>query len=273
MLKELEFIFNRALSLIFSRKKLLVVFTVLAFCGLLVVFCRGLAMNAGEWIAMSLTFLPVFLCAGVLLAMGVVLIRIYHDEVKRKPIGYRKVLNNSWDTMISSSYLAVPLVLIYLLLWIVLGLFFLLKEIPLIGEYISVILAFGPFLLILGSLILCSLTLLLLFFVTPAIALNATDRLKVSQIVLKRVLSNIFTNIVLALVAILPLLFAVGLLIVAAVLTGFSYLASDNTLQIVLEWFFIMLPFVAALTPVVIFFFNFAAEAHVLMQRKLRQMI
>jgi hypothetical protein len=56
----------------------------------------------------------------------------------------------------------------------------------------------------------------------------------------------------------------------AAVLTGSLCLDCQNSLQTVLKWFFIMLPFTAFLTPAVIFFFNFAAESHVLMQKQLK---
>ncbi|MES2123025.1 MAG: hypothetical protein V4492_09700, partial [Chlamydiota bacterium] len=38
-----------------------------------------------------------------------------------------------------------------------------------------------------------------------------------------------------------------------------------------LQWFFIMLPFSALLTPALIFFFNFAAESHVLMLKKMQE--
>jgi hypothetical protein len=42
---------------------------------------------------------------------------------------------------------------------------------------------------------------------------------------------------------------------------------ADDSLHIVLQWFFIMLPFTALLSPAVVFFFNFATEAHVFLKR------
>ncbi len=269
-LSDIKFSFNRALALTFSRKKLLLVFTVLALCGLLVVFFRALAVNASQWMLLSLSFLPIFLCAGFLLAMGVILVRIYHDEVKQKPTRYRDIVAKSWETAIGSSYFSIPIILCYLLLWMLLGIFVLLKEIPGIGEFFGVILAFGPFLINLGALILGFLSLSMLFFVAPVIALNGLNRIKVSQIVMRRLREDMFSNIFLAFIAILPLILFVSTLVFAAILTGNVCYACSDPFHQVMQWFIMMIPFTALLAPAVIFFFNFAAEAHVLIQRSLR---
>lgn len=267
----LSFAFNRALSLTFSRKKLLIVFCVLALSGLLVVFFRGLSLHAGEWVRLSLTFLPIFLCAGILLSMGIFLIRVYHNEVKQKGSPYWTVVSDSWTTIVGASYFAVPVILGYLLLWILLGIFVLLKAIPLIGEFFSVILAFAPFLINLGTLVLCVISLAMLFFLAPIIALKGMTRELVFESAVKRFEQDPLANFLLILTALVPLAFIVTLLTVAALLTGSIYWeASQAPLQTVLIWFFIMVPFTAFLTPAVIFFFNFAAESHVLMQRHVR---
>jgi len=266
----LSFIFNRALSHIFSKKKCLVVFCILALSGLLVVFFRGLAVNAGEWVKLSLTFLPIFLCTGILLSMGIYLIRIYHDEVKNREISFLQTLSKSWEMIIGSSYFTIPIILSYLVLWVLLGIFVLLSEIPILGEFFNVILSFAPFLIHLASLVLCILSLVILFIVAPIIALKGLNREIVFQSTLKRLENNPFANILLGILAILPSLFIVGLLTLAAMLTGSICLECNNTLQTVLKWFFIMVPFTACLTPGVIFFFNFAAESHVMMQKEQR---
>lgn len=266
-LSDIQFIFNRALSLTFERRKLLLVFVVLALCGLLVVFFRGLSINAGQWILMSLTFLPLFLCAGILLSTGIMLIRIYHDEIKGKDINYSEIISKSWEVVIGASYFSIPIILSYLLLWIFLGIFVMLKQIPAVGDIFAVILVFGPFLLNLGSLFLCLLNLGMLFFVAPIIALKGLNRIRVTQLLIKRLKSDVFSNVILAFFAILPLLAVTGLLVLAAFLTGTVCYNCENPLHNVLQWFFIMIPFTALLSPAVVFFFNFAAEAHVLMQR------
>lgn len=262
--QDLQMMFNRATILSLDKKKFLLVFTILALSGVLVVFFRGLAVGANEWLLMSLTFLPIFLCAGILLSMGIILIRIYHDEIKKKPHSYREILGKSWEMIIGGSYFCIPIILSYLLLWMFLGVFFLLREIPGAGPIFSSIFAFGPFLINLGSLILCVVSLAILFFVTPIIALKGLNRIHIAQTISQRLKNDIFTNIVLILIATFPLWVIVGFLTLAAWMTGSICFTCETPLHQILQWFFTMIPFTAVLTPTVIFFFNFAAESHVL---------
>lgn len=267
-LQDIQFIFNRALLLTFEKKKLLLTFIILALCGVLVVFFRGLAVNAGEWLLMSLTFVPIFLCGGILLSMGIILIRIYHDEIKKKKVSYKETLSKSWEIIIGASYFSIPIILSYLLLWMLLGIFVVLNDIPVVGSFFGAILVFAPFLINLGTLVLCLLNISLLFFVAPVIALKGLNRTQVSQTIYKRLKNDIFSNIFLAIIAVLPLLFILGLLILAGFLTGAVCYGCEKPIYNVLQWFFMMIPFTAILSPAVIFFFNFAAESHVLLLKK-----
>jgi hypothetical protein len=156
----------------------------------------------------------------------------------------------------------------YLLLWVLMGVFYLLKEIPTLGETLGVLLAFGPFLLVLGSLVLSLFNLFLLFFATPHIALQTGMKLKLAEQVFRRFTENIFSNLALFLVGIIPLLVIVGVLCLAAFLTGVNFFMRTETLAIALQWFFIMIPFTALLSPGILFFFNFAVESYVHMQKR-----
>jgi hypothetical protein len=266
-----SFIFNRSLAFTFSRKKLLFVFCVLALSGLLVVFFQGLSLHAGQWVQLSLTFLPIFICTGILLSMGILLIRIYHDEIKHKEVNYWNTLSRSWEVVIGASYFAIPIIFSYLLLWMLLGIFVLLSEIPAAGDFFSAVLSFAPFLINLGTLVLCLLGLAILFFISPLIALRGLERGAVFQMAVNRLEKDPFANFVLILIALLPLVLVISLLTLAATLTGTMCLNCQNSLQTIVKWFFMMVPFTAFLTPAVIFFFNFAAEAHVLMQKQLKE--
>lgn len=269
IVNDLHFIFNRALSLTFSRKKLLFTFVILALCGLLVVFFRGLGLHAGSWVALNLTFMSIFLSAALLLSSGIILIRIYHDEVKKRDWSYREVLSHSWELLLGSSYFSLPIILLYLVLWMVLGVFVLLSEIPGVGALFAVVLSFAPFLLNFCSLLLCLLSLSMLFFVAPVIALNGFHRSRISMILVQRVRGDVFSNILLAFIALLPLLFSIALLLISAYLTGSMLPVEEHPMHQILYWFFLMIPFTAILSPAVVFFFNFAAESHVLMQKAL----
>lgn len=269
-LNDIQFAFNRALKLTFSLQKNLICFIVLASCGLLAVFFRGLSSHAGEWIRLSLLFVPLFICAGVLLSTGILLIRIYHDEIKGKEISYSKTLTKSWELIIGASYFSIPIILSYLLLWMLLGIFMVLKEIPALGEYIGVFLSFAPFLLNFLTLVLSVLNFALLFFVAPILALKGLNRHVVTQVLTRRWTKDAFSNLLLAVVALCPLLFLLGMLILAAVITGQVCVHCSSEFLTLMEWFFVMIPFTALLAPAVVFFFNFAAESHVLLVKQQR---
>lgn len=265
--QDFSFIFNRALAFTFSKKKFLCVFCILALSGLLTVFFRGLALHANQWVQLSLTFLPIFLCTGILLSMGILLIRIYHDEIKQKELNYRNIIAHSWEIAIGSTYFAVPLILSYLLLWMLLGIFVLLGEVPFVGEFFSVVLSFAPFIINLGTLVLCLLSLALLFFLAPLIAFKGLEKKAIFQMAIKRLESDFFSNLVLMAISLIPVVLVLILLILAATLTDNICLDCHTPTQTTLKWFFMMIPFTAFLTPTVIFFFNYSAEAHVFMRK------
>jgi hypothetical protein len=269
-LNQIQLAFNRAIILSFDKRKLFSASIVLALCGLMIVFFRALSFNANQWLLLSFSFLPIFLCTGVLLSAGIFLIRIYHDEIKGKKIDYLDTLTRSWELMIGASYFSIPIILCYLLLWLALGIFVLLKEIPGLGEYIGVLLSGAPFLINFVSLLLTVLNISMLFFVTPVVALNGLNRLRVIKVLVRRLKGDMFSNILFSLIATFPLLFCVALLTLSAVLTGSVCFVCGNPLYVVLQWFFIMIPFAILLSPALIFFFNFSAEAHVMIQKKLK---
>lgn len=268
-LADISFIFNRALSKTIEKRKLIVVFCVALLCGLLVIFFKGIASGAGTWMKNSLYFLPFFLCAGVMLSMGIVLIRVYHDEIKQKAVSYRSVLAKSWEIVIGASYFSIPFILCYLLFWMLMGVFLLFEQVPVVGPFFSVILAFGPFLLNLGSVILCLLNVALLFYAAPALALKGLSGVSVSKSMIGKFTSDVFGSILLALIGVFPIVALIGILCLAGILSDPSHVVAAKPFYTTMRWVFMMVPFVACLTPAIIFFFNFAAEAHVLAMKKM----
>lgn len=259
--------FNRSLSYMGSRKKLILTYAVLLVCGLLVIFFRGIASQSGPWTLMSLTFLPIFISSGFLLALGILLIRIYHDEVKQRPINYWDITAKSWDTVVGASYFSIPILLAYLAVWLVFAVFMLLKAIPGVGDFFAVILAFVPFTLNIATLALCVLSWAILFFVSPLVALRGMDRFRVIEALGQRIKKDPFSHILLAIVGIIPLKIVGFIALLAVWMTEAMCFSCMGPLSRIVESFFIMIPLAAVLTPVTIFFFNFAAETHILLQR------
>lgn len=258
---DLEKAFNRALSYSFSLKKALLVFPALVLCGILVVFCRALHFGASEWIRVGLVFLPILLSSAVLLSTGVLIIRMYEYELKQQSIGFKKLLMGSVDAILGTSYLSIPPILLYLLLWIVLGVFFLMKEIPGVGQLLNTVLLFVPFLLILFSILLCVLSVFILFFLAPAAAKFSVKRMQLAKMALSLFQREFFTKSALFLVGLAPLILFSLILMWAASLTHVSFSYGQQSWILALEWFFMMFPFALFLTPAVIFFFQFAVEA------------
>jgi hypothetical protein len=267
-LSALQTSFNRALYLLFSRAKFLLTFGALLVCGFIYVFFQGIAVDNAPWLQQCLTFLALFIDGMLLMAVGVLLIRIHHDEIKQREVNLRNLISNSWELLVAPFTYLLPFILAFLILWIVLGLFVLLYEIPLVGSFFEIILGFAPFVIQFVALLLCSALVASLFFVTPLLALKGWQGMHMYQTFMQRLQTDLFSHLLLLVVGIIPILFIVSLLVLSAFLTGFYVEPACTPLTCILQGFFIMIPFVALLTPFVIFFFNFSAEAHVLLQRQ-----
>ncbi|MGD0664629.1 MAG: hypothetical protein ABSA17_02725 [Rhabdochlamydiaceae bacterium] len=270
MRQELEQAFNRALFFSLTRKKIFFILPILLFCGIIVVLSHTLWIGSNPWIRSSLAFIPGFICMALFLAAAVPLIRLYHDEVKQKPLSVNKTLKHSWKLMAGIGSLIVPILTAYLVLWFILGIFYLLKNIPATGEILGGLLSFGPFLLIAGSLLLLAISLTLIFFLSPVVALKSTMSWELAEDVLKRFGREPFLHAMLLLIGVFPLILVVGFLVLSATLTGMTYFVTERTWAIGLQWFVIMIPFATLLSPVVIFLFNFAAESFVILQKRLK---
>ncbi len=271
--EELELIFNRALKFSFSRKKLLFVLPIAMACGFITALARAISFGVSDWVHINLVFLPIFLCGGLLLLAGIILTRIYHHEVKGLEVNFQKVLLQSRSLFLAIFHLAVPLFFAYVALWMALGLFYLVKIFFPMGDILAAILSFGPFLLVLAALVLSLFNLMLLFFATPQAALKTDYRPEQLKEILAHFHENPFLTFVLPLLGILPILFVAGLLTLAAVVTDMMYVEAKQRLSMALQWFFMMLPFSVLLAPAIVFFFNFAAESYVLIQRKIKKAV
>lgn len=263
---DVEKAFSRAFFFSFSKVKLALACSGLLLCGLFMVFFRAAAHQTGEWLSMSFLFLPFLLSFSVLLALGVFLVRLHYRGVKRQEMDLKKLLSSSSELLIGTAQFAIFPILAYLLLWVVLGFFFLIKETPHLGDFFSVILAFGPFLLIFGTLLLCVMSIGFLFFAAPAAALQSLQKGALIKKVLAMLADHPLRATLLLLIGLLFPGILIALLSIAASWTNLNFVIAERSLAVAMEWFFMMLPFCAILSPAVVFFFNFAAESYVLLK-------
>jgi len=263
---EIEKRFNRAMRLSFSRKKFLIAFPTLVLCAVIFLFSRTISLN-DAWIHVSLTFLSIFIASGILLAVGVFLIRIYYHEVKSLKLNIAKILEKSLEIMLGAAYLSFPLVIIFLILWVLLGIFHFISKIPKLGFIFDSLLAFAPFILIFCLVVLCFFNACVLFFVSPSIGLKRQQKLKIVSNVMGRLKTNLFSNILAFIIGALPLMIVASMLLITLNITNvYSFYGFANVDLV--RSFFLSLPICFMLTPFTIFFFNFAAEMHQLFFKK-----
>ncbi len=259
---------NRAFKLTLDWKKLTLTFIFLLLGGWVMVVCRGLAINANGWATLCLSVLPIYVTAALAMAGGIVLVRIYHDQVKQKPVEYRQVIFSSWHLMVTAASIVMGILLVFFGIWIALGLFHALQAIPVLGSFFSVILAFGPFLLNIAAILLLIGTGAALFYFTPILALRGVNRGKLTQTARQRLNGDYFSNVIELVWGILPFLVSLAIVVFASCLNWRTGFTSANPYQAVMQLFFIMVPLMALLAPSVVFFFNFATEAQVAFQSR-----
>lgn len=250
-LSDVAEMFQRSVRGVLHKRRLFFLFVTLFLCGTVVIFFRGLANIAEGWWGDTLTLFPLFFVLGLILSAQVVLVRLYiHGG------GVVKTTWRSLDMMFKMATFSLPLILLFLTLWMVSGIFVLLRSIPYIGPTLGVVLSFAPFLINLAILALALGGTYISFVVCPTVALTGKG---VRRRLMNRLKQSLFYDLMLWLVAVLPVWLLTKGLMLASTLT--FDLSSGNSLEHLLQAFCVMIPFVALLTPALLFFFNFAAEA------------
>ncbi|MCB1213102.1 MAG: hypothetical protein KDK40_02275, partial [Chlamydiia bacterium] len=193
-----------------------------------------------------------------------------HLEVKNQPFEILGLVKKSWQIVVGATYFSIPFILGYLLLWMLLGLFLLLASIPYFGMVFAVVLSFVPYLIQLAALVIVGVSLGMLFFFTPLMALTGIQRIEILQLLGRRFRIDPFLNICLFLLGLLPFIVTSILLSGAYYLTlPLLELGFDSTFHS-LQMGVMLFPCALLLTPSVVFFFNFGAESHALMHRLMR---
>jgi hypothetical protein len=236
--------------------------------GVLIVFAMGLSLAASQWVTLTLAFLPIFISASVFVALGVVLIRCYHDEIKKKSMNITKIISGSFSYLLAAGNFFLPIIAAYLVLWMLLGVFFVLQDIPVLGVFFSIVFAFGPFLLLLGAMLLSIFSAFMVFIVSPIAALQSISGYRLMQHAYTKLTMHPVMQVIVCVIGLIPVMVVSLLLWLSASLTAVMYTIPDSDIVMVLQWFFIMIPFAALLSPSVVFFFNMAAEAHILLRKK-----
>lgn len=265
---DFEHIVGRAASHTMAKKKLLYTGLALFFCGLVMVFGMSAGLAFGSWLALSLNFVPLFISLALLMSLGVILVRSYHDEIKKKEVVFKDLAIRSWTTIIGTLSLFIPVVLAYLALWMAQGMFLVCATIPFIGQFFTIVFAFIPFVLHLATLILGLLSFYFLFCLTPTLSFGVSWQQANLVQVFKDSVQQGFMRLLLFGVAFIPLLLSFVLLMASLKMTVLMFTQELGPEELVMQRLFLMLPFAWLLAPAVIFFFNVATEANILIHKK-----
>lgn len=270
-LKDIAGMFNRAWEYAFNVRKFLFMFLTLIIAGLLFIFFQGIGASASVWLQLALRFFPIFVAAALLMATGTFLIKTYIEEKEQSRddimmgVGLKTSYATLGEPLIKAFYFVVPLLGAFIAFWILLALFILLKAIPYVGVFFGVILAFVPFLLNLAILLLMVAILGVLFFFTPLLAVkNHVDR----KDLLVRLRADLFTHTLSLAIGFVPVWVIWMFVRSAAMLTFDVYSVGDSSLAMIMQAFFMLIPFAAAMSFPLIYFFNFALEAFLLTRVK-----
>jgi len=265
--EDIEKIFNRAFSKAFCRKKNFFLFPVLFICGMIIEFSNTF-LGRGSFFGVFYPFVSLFLSAGIVLAAGVLVVKMYIFEIKGVDYKIGTVILSSIQIISTVLTLCLPLMAIYLVLWVVMGLFFLFKQMPGFGDLCATVLSFGPFVLILASFSLLMVAVLALFFLTPHLALKKSLDAEPFKEMIKRVAQSVFSNSLLFFIGFFPVGVIFSLLCFGIKMTESTYFIAQEGVGRALQSIVMKVPFTLILTPFVLFFFNFSCESYLLSKRK-----
>ncbi len=270
MLNDVETMLWRSWRYSLSIKKFIIVSLFLLVVLTIFVFCQALSMNTGPWMKVSLFFLPFFISSGFTLSLSIFLNRVYWKEIHGKSVDYKRLITKSWELFLASSFVSLPLFLMYLILWVLLGVFYLIKEIPFFGGVIGSLLSFGPFFVIFLCLVLAIFTIVMLFVIPPSLALEKKDKHFWSKLK-TRVISLFPSYAMLFILGILPLIITSILVLSAFFLTSYLYFTEVSQIIRIFQWMILEIPIAAALSLPFIFFINFALETHLHNVKKFKE--
>jgi hypothetical protein len=268
---QLEKSFNKALQESLIKKKIFFSAPFILLCGLFFIFCQTISLSCGAWMRLFLLFFPIFLSFGVLLMVGVVLIKAYDSEVKQKEHSFKKIVYQSYQMILNIAYLALPFIVAYMCLWLVLGLFYLIKSIPFLGSVFGPVLSFVPFLLILVVILLTLSCLFFLFFATPEAILKTGLKVELFHQTLARLKKSFFSDFISLCVGLIPAGFSLFILLLSQHFVSSTFFSQGGEIVYAMEAFFVMIPFCLLMTPSVVFFFNFSAECFLLEEKEIKE--
>jgi len=246
---------KRALEASLKKEKIFLAYPILLLTTLISVFVLAILDNAHDWVVFGAISVPVYLSIGLMGSLSVFIHRLYYHELKGETIDYKEIFKASMNRMWNGVFLALPLILTHVILWVLMGLFYLLQGVPYAGPIVAVLFSMLPFAFMMIMTILPLFAFFILFYGSTFFSFD----LKVDLDCLKENPLTIAKH------------FAIGTvpLLLGGVVLGVIYWATmdlfgvtNNIVALSLQRLFLLAPFSFYLTPFVLFFFHFGLESY-----------
>jgi hypothetical protein len=267
---DIEKMFNRAFKLSFVQQKIFLVTPFLVICSCIFTLCCGHSEEHLSWMRVHLLCLPLFMSLGLLLMVGLVVSRAYQQELEGLIFRVNDIIKDSMPLLQQLSYLAMSFLILYNVLWTLLGGYEIIRSIPLLGVLVETLFAYIPFLLLFSIGILGCLGILHLFCLPPLLVFRSNLRWRSLRLVWERIAFSPFTNALLLLIALAPFACMLSILLCAVQLSGHSTVQSYSLINHI-KLFTIALPLSMLIAPLVIFFFHFSVESHLWLQTQIQE--
>lgn len=259
MILKLTRAFNRSFA--FSKIKLLITNIFLLLCFLLFLFFYNVNLE-DLWFQTARFFTPIFLSLALFFCLGIFIQSIYEEEqgysiTDQKSFFLKRVWIKVTNKLNKSIYLTMVPIFLFLGLWILLGIMYLLQDLPVIGLIFQIFLMCLPFSLLFAIISLVIYEVVLLFYIVPEI--NEKKRGLVRKTLLK-IKKNLFQSLVYLSVALLPFPIFWGIVdFTLALMPNITFISPVHQ---IISALFLSLPILFIASFLIIFFFQFSYEIH-----------
>lgn len=223
--------------------------------GLLSVFCYTIAQPLDTWIQIGLAFFPACFSFWIFLILGSLLTQEHSHPSPSSRLATSLI---STAILAHASSLSIPMLFIYISLWMGIGFFGFIQRIPYLGYGLAILLSFAPFLLVTALLGLLCVQLFLLFFIPSFLIVESSSPYQSLLQLAIRLRQFPMRGVLFFFIGLAPVLFSTAFLSIAVIVTKANYLTHLEGIDLGIGLLSLMIPLTVLLAPSVSFFFQWS---------------
>ncbi|HRW59004.1 MAG TPA: hypothetical protein P5048_05270, partial [Chlamydiales bacterium] len=235
--------------------------------GILFIFFFAISSKGNLWTQLGLMIVPFLVFLALLITLGLFQIRLYQKYLKQEKIHIIEMWQNSFSDMKKVFLSTMPLIVLFVALWMMLGIAWGMAKFPGIGAFFGVFFSFIPFVIVLASFFLILLLGASLFFVTPYFVDQKKKKMQIFNALLQNFMHKPFSHFLLFVAGFLPLFFTTFFVFLAVYVVGQLYFVGPSILYQSIYSLFLMIPISICFTPVLNFLYFFAYESYKILSK------